>query len=136
MKAAKEELKSSADQFSPDLKKAILNLYEISNVNQPIISSIALQGRIIAEICVSRLLDYWLLVPKLATLEEKIKAVPLRHLNGRTWILSYLRLLQSCGNWAAHPNEQVLITSDAAAVLIAALRVVEYTDGITSGRIN
>jgi hypothetical protein len=51
----------------------------------------------------------------------------------QTWILPYFELLQLCGNSAAHAVASKVNATDAAAVLVSAIRVAEFTEHGTGG---
>jgi hypothetical protein len=127
-KASTEELSNHLTLFKGEIHYALKELYNMANNSQPSIKSIAIQGRILAEIC-SRMLFKELFpeneVEKL-TLNNLIQKIQNYLLNNAAWILSYLRLLQSCGNSAAHSLEDKLTVADACAVIISSIRLTEF----------
>lgn len=116
-------------ELKDKIKEDLEELYNIANNKVPSIKSIAVAGRRLAEECSVRISKKWyansshndmplhLLISKI---QDRLK-------KKKPWILSYLRLLQSCGNTGAHRGKQVLNMVDACAVLIATIRVAEFT---------
>jgi len=129
LRMAAEELNHKIENFKGKIRKALYELYEIANTPNPSIKSIAVSGRILAEECSRCILEKWdsNTGSEPITLNERISKIQHRLIKEQSWILSYLRLLQSCGNSAAHPGEAVLNMVDACAVLISGIRVAEYT---------
>jgi hypothetical protein len=128
-KASLDELKENINSFDDVLKEYMMDLYNIASVNSPSISSLAIIGRKIAELCVTILID--MTVPELnkknTNLDKKINKL-YEHLENR-WFYSYFRLLQFAGNHAAHDIPIQLTFEDASAILIASMRLAEYTSG-------
>ncbi len=133
LKASVAELKSKKDPNSEALKESLNELYEIASSPSTSIKSIALSGRLIAEKCAESLCLIWKLSPKNTTLNEKLYVChPKIKEAEKMWIFSYFKLLQSCGNYAVHPNKYRLNSDDASAIIISALRVSEFVNEIES----
>ncbi len=135
LRTATEELNHKKEKFKGQINKALNELYEIANTSNPSIKSIAVSGRILAEECSRCIHEKWYSNTDSGylTLNERISKIQHRLLKEQSWILSYLRLLQSCGNSAAHPGKAVLNMVDACAVLISGIRVAEYTAKVENG---
>lgn len=129
LQAAHEELVASKSILSsPIILQGIQDLIELTNASPASPKSIALAGRRLAETC-ARLLAG---APEMTncTLSQLLTTVvqPIVEMANQRWILSYFRLLQHCGNTAAHEKDVEITTTDAAAVTVAALRVAEFTN--------
>ncbi|MFM7823121.1 MAG: hypothetical protein ACKPB3_05020, partial [Bacteroidota bacterium] len=105
----------------------LLSLISSKNVG---INPIAMQGRIIAEIYVDLFLEHNKQLNSIILedqrLETGIKTIanPLRE-NNKAYLLSYLRLLQSCGNMAVHDLDKRLTDMDIVAILVAVVRLAQ-----------
>ena len=128
--AMSEELETIAQSSHPRLNTAIEELLSLISSRNVGINPIAMQGRIIAEIYVDLFLEFnkqalpYLLEDQ--RLETSIKAIStrLREIN-KAYLLSYLRLLQSCGNMAVHDTAPRLTEMDIVAILVAVVRLAQ-----------
>ncbi|PTN09299.1 hypothetical protein C8N47_105140 [Mangrovibacterium marinum] len=129
LKASKQELKEKIGGFHEQLRH---NLDEVSNLldsPNPSVKSIAVAGRNLAETCSENLLNIWFPEEDASelNLNERIQMIQDKIRKEKSWMLSYFRLLQSSGNIGAHSSRQVLDLVDATAIVIAVLRIAEYT---------
>jgi hypothetical protein len=128
--AMSEELETIAQSSHPRLNIAIEELLSLISSKNVGINPIAMQGRIIAEIYADLFLEFnkqalpYLLEDQ--RLETGIKAIStrLREIN-KAYLLSYLRLLQSCGNMAVHDTAPRLTEMDIVAILVAVVRLAQ-----------
>lgn len=129
LQAATEELKHFCTNIDEETHKEILDLYNISCASYTSVKSIAVSGRVIAEKYSGLLASQWFLYENLGnlSLNNRIKKIQNKLNKEKPWILSYFRLLQSCGNIAAHPNQLSLNIVDACAVIISSIRIADYT---------
>jgi O-acetyl-ADP-ribose deacetylase (regulator of RNase III) len=133
--AIKEELVIKIKLINKEISDNLNDIYNLINMSYPSVKSIAVAGRILAEKCTELLINKW--YP-----EEDIRYKDLHNrifmitndinksVTPKPWIISYLRLLQISGNFGAHNSKKLLNLTDAAAVIIAALRVAEYTNDV------
>src|SRR5690606_20233187 len=129
IKAVSQELEYMVKDIDDPEIFGLQELFEIASAPNPSVKSIAITGRKVAENCCE------LLTPSEGvnlrgnntTLHSKISSLTPSLLRSKTYVLSYLRLLQSWGNHAAHSLDIHPIGIDACAVIIASMRVVEYT---------
>jgi hypothetical protein len=128
LSAAVEELKQKVNDFPELIQKEMSDLLSVSSINSVSIKSIAISGRIIAEIVSEKLIEYWYpeKMEENLTLNSMIGIFQFKLMKERSYILSYLRLLQSCGNMTAHNNRNSLNTADASAIVISTIRVAEF----------
>ncbi len=127
--AAHEELSGALRLFR--IRELAAGLQELSQLTEMVPASpksVALLGRRLAETCAKMLAKP--LAASAPTLSQLL-AGPIQEIVetvNQRWILSYFRLLQHCGNAAAHEQGAPLTLTDAAAVTVAALRVAEFTE--------
>ena len=135
LNAATEELHHKKKNFDESLKKQLDELYEIASSDKPSIKSIAISGRVLAEESSKILYRAWNIGnDSRLSLNQAISEIQGKLLSEQPWILSYLRLLQSCGNNAAHSCTTTLSVMDACAVLISAIRIAEYVTNCDLGK--
>lgn len=129
MQAAHEELATATKTLSiPAITNGLKDLAELTGANPASPKSIALMARALGETC-ARILAPGQGAADL-TFSQLLNTVvqPLVEESNQRWILSYFRLLQYCGNAAAHVQGVRLTMTDAAAVTVAALRTAEFTE--------
>lgn len=130
-------LRAAADELARSLKRtrnaairhALQELHELVHVQDFSAKSVAIQGRIVTEVCIGMILHKFRpdeYPPP--GLNERIKLVQSEILNRKPWMFSYLKLLQTCGNHFAHPSTFRLETDDVAAVLLAATRFAAFCE--------
>lgn len=128
--AATAELKEKLPQFRhPNLRAGLGALVQLASASEPSVKSIAVEGRVLAEAAAELLHEHFLpakscpkkLFDRLAAIQPHIKAL-------QEWILPYFHLLQLCGNSAAHGVASKVDSTDAAAVVVASIRVAEFTE--------
>lgn len=128
--AMSEELRTLSNGSNPLINESIeelLNLLSSPNVG---INPIAMQGRIFAELYARMYFEKWVHTTDLALsdnrLESYIKSISscLRQQN-KSYLLSYLRLLQACGNMAVHGGERQLVDMDIVAIMVAVVRLAQ-----------
>lgn len=133
--ALADDLKSQKDKFSGEIRKYLELISQIATSPTPSVKSIAIEGRKLAEVCSRIIYKNWFPDKQnfsQMTLNQVVSCLQHKLLQEHAWILSYLRLLQSCGNNAAHSNIHTpLNIVDACAILIASMRVAEFTKTLT-----
>lgn len=113
-------IESQPEHFAYEFN-SLLQLIRAPNVP---INSIATQGRVMCEaytnnILLANKIDY----PAKSNLETRIQLLKPLLLDDKRYILSYLRLLQACGNIASHPSQPVLSNHDLIAIMLSVIRV-------------
>jgi hypothetical protein len=127
--AAHEELSGAIKLLR--IRALAAGLQELSQMTEMVPASpksIALLGQRLAETCAKMLSEP--LAASSPTLSQLL-AGPVQEIVqtvNQRWILSYFRLLQHCGNAAAHEQGAPLTLTDAAAVTVAVLRVAEFSE--------
>jgi hypothetical protein len=130
VKAASEELetvlKGTEDRA---IRNALDELKQLASVAAVSPKSVAIQGRVVAEICCDQLFKKSFPDKPLPyTLKDRIAVLQSRISGELPWMFSYLKLLQTCGNHFAHPSAYRLEAGDVAAVLLAAARFASFVD--------
>ncbi|MGV8963798.1 MAG: hypothetical protein ACOH2V_10535 [Candidatus Saccharimonadaceae bacterium] len=125
--AAIEEAKDiSSKEISLLSKNTILNLLSLSAANHSSLNTFGINGRFFAESICDEFIRIFEIAARTTTLETKIKEITLSKKLERQYVISYLRLLQSYGNQVAHPGNPNLNHQDAAAIIIAIVRIVDF----------
>jgi len=128
--AAAEELRQKVSGFTvAEIAEILSRIAELARSDYPSANGVAIEGRKLAEVCTKTLFQRLnpntqlpgKLVGLINGVEEYIKKTK------ESWILNYLRLLQTVGNNAAHASSGNVNLTDAAAVVLAAIRVAEFT---------
>lgn len=125
--AAIEEGKEiSENQLSTLSYNTISNVLSLSAADHSSLNICGLNGRRFAEtICNEFLLIYG--ITNITTnLDSKIRELTPAIRQDRPYVLSYLRLLQTYGNQVAHAGNPNLNHQDAAAIIIAIVRIVDF----------
>ncbi|QZE15756.1 hypothetical protein K4L44_07960 [Halosquirtibacter laminarini] len=129
LRTCRQELIEKIDSLNEHL---IPHLEEINNLLKspsPSVKSIAVAGRVLAEKSTECLINVW--HPEIdtskMTLHERIGTIQPKILKDSGWMLSYFRLLQTSGNSGAHNTNHIITAIDAVAIILASLRVAEYT---------
>ncbi|QZT37451.1 hypothetical protein K5X82_00820 [Halosquirtibacter xylanolyticus] len=129
LRTCQQELEGKIGGFSETLLPHIEEINNLLNTPTPSVKSIAVAGRVLAEICSECLINIW--SPDIDTttlsLNEMLSMLHTKILEDAGWMLSYFRLLQSSGNTGAHHSRHTLTVIDAVAIVLATLRVAEYT---------
>lgn len=129
LQAAHEELAVAMKSLStPAIAGGLGDLVELTSANPASPKSIAVMARTLAETCAKLLAQGSEAETQLFSQLLSTVVQPLVEKSNQRWILSYFRLLQYCGNAAAHGQGVRLTMTDAAAVTVAALRVAEFTE--------
>lgn len=131
-------LSSLGECSDSELKTLLTKLENICAAEDVSIPDLARHGRIIAEVCVNRVYHHLVEHPSLSSIKLDFNG-RLREITGplnlrdEGHIVSYLRLLQSCGNIADHPTNSELMLLDGHAVLSASIRLLEYAYSLRNG---
>lgn len=132
LSAATEELKQKlASVFDSNARQILEELLQLAASPNARADSIASKGRVFAEQTCGQIFKQFFpgqscpdsLNPRLALIQQEINK------RKQGWVVSYLRLLQACGNSALHDFPVPLNLTDAAAVVVSAIRVAEYAQG-------
>ncbi len=128
LSASIEEAKEMAKcAYSIASLKVLNDLISISTSNNASLNILGITGRRFAEkISSDFACIYGLEFLPNSTLELKIKELNMHIRNDRPYVFSYLRLLQSYGNQTAHYNPFELNNQDAAAIIIAIVRIIDF----------
>jgi|GEM_PF-3336375 len=127
LNAAIEETRQIAgNQLSPLSATTINNLLSISLAENTSLNICGLNGRLFAETICNEFLVIYNITNTTANLDSKIKELTTVLKNDRPYVLSYLRLLQTYGNQVAHAGNPDLNYQDAAAIMIAIVRIVDF----------
>jgi len=128
--AATAELGQKIASFSDEeLAHELRILVQLGTAANPASFAVAVKGRIVAEVCAKRLFRQ--IKPdapfpsKLAGLINEVELFIKEKNQG--WILNYFQLLRNVGNNEAHATAAGVTLTDAAAVVVAAIRVAEFT---------
>jgi hypothetical protein len=125
--AAIEEAKAIAElKLSAYSKSIITDLLSLSAADHSALSIFGLKGRLFAESICDEFIRLYNITTTITTLDFKIKEVTYHLKFERPYVISYLRLLQSYGNQVAHHGNQSLNYQDAAAIIIAIVRIVDF----------
>lgn len=128
--AMSEELKSLSKGSNPLINDSIHELLSLLFSPNVGISPIAMQGRIFAELYAKLYFEKWDCGSDLALIDNKLESyiksisVSLRNKN-KSYLISYLRLLQTCGNMAVHEGERQLVDMDIVAIMVAVVRLAQ-----------
>lgn len=128
-------LSSLSECSDKELARLIKGLEDICTAEDPSIANLARHGRIIAEECAERIYHHLEQHPSIPPIKrdfnDQVKAItsPLNRGN-HGYIISYLKLLQSCGNTAGHAGKWELTLIDGHAILSASVRVLEYAGSL------
>lgn len=125
--AAIEETRQIAkSQLSPLSATAISNLLTITAAENTSLNICGLNGRLFAENICNELMVIYNIMIITTNLESKIRELTPAIRQDRPYVISYLRLLQTYGNQVAHPGNPNLNYQDAAAIIIAIVRIVDF----------
>ncbi len=131
LRAALEELKALVDRLQQaEVKEALNDLYQVADVSEPSVKSIAIEGRKVAETCALGLLRVYYPNQSAGELWQCLNAIQDDLLKNRAWVFSYLKLLQTYGNKAAHPGQFKTTVADAAAIVVSATRVGSFVEEV------
>ena len=130
LRAATAELRQKIATFGDtELARELRMLVQLGEAPNPASFAVAVKGRTVAEVCTKRLfvqIKPGALFPgKLAGLINEVEMFIKQKNQG--WILNYLQLLRTVGNNEAHSSTGTVTLTDAAAVIVAAIRVTEFT---------
>jgi hypothetical protein len=127
LNAAVEEAREIAkNKLSPLSFSTISNILSLAEAEHASLNSFGINGRHFAESICDEFLKIYNLTLETNTLDSKIRELTMPIKNERSYVVSYLRLLQSYGNQAAHPGNPILNHQDAAAIIIAIVRIVDF----------
>jgi len=125
--AAIEEAKAIClKEISPLSKSTISNLLSLSAADHSSLNSFGINGRLFAESICDEFIRINKISAETTTLDSKIREISNKIRMERPYVLSYLRLLQSYGNQVAHSGNPNLNHQDAAAIIIAIVRIVDF----------
>lgn len=124
--AIEETRQISGNQLSTLSANTISNLLTITAAENTSLNICGLNGRIFAETICNEFLVMYNIANITTNLESKIKELTTVIKNDRPYVLSYLRLLQTYGNQVAHTGNPNLNYQDAAAIIIAIVRIVDF----------
>jgi hypothetical protein len=128
MYAVNDEIQTLAKQNESSEYPEINQFAQLINSPGVSVDSIATFGRKVCELYADKILiRFSLNPPQPSNLDAKIKTFsPLLLNSTKSYILSYIRLLQACGNIAAHQINNSLSEYDMAAISIAIIRVHQF----------
>jgi hypothetical protein len=125
--AAIEEAKEiSLKEISLLSRNTISNLFSLSSADHSSLNTFGINGRLFAESICDEFIKNYEIKAVTTTLDSKIKEIANKIRIERPYVLSYLRLLQSYGNQVAHTGNPNLNHQDAAAIIIAIVRIVDF----------
>jgi hypothetical protein len=125
--AAIEETRQIAgNQLSTLSANTISNLLTITAAENTSLNICGLNGRIFAETICNEFLVMYNIANITTNLDSKIRELTQAIRQDRPYVLSYLRLLQTYGNQVAHTGNPNLNYQDAAAIIIAIVRIVDF----------
>lgn len=129
--ASVDELRDRRMAYTGEIRERLDALYDVATVRPVSVPSIGLAGRLLAETCAAGLFLHWeTQSPKGRSLHELISSIQGRFVGKSSehpaYVLSYARLLQTCGNALAHGDNLGL--ADASAVLLAGMRFAEFAN--------
>jgi hypothetical protein len=113
-------------QLSPLSHGIIEKLTDLSVAENNSLNSFGIAGRHFAENLSGELLSIFRIEETPGSLHQKIQLLTPVLVTERPYVISYLRLLQNYGNQVAHPGNPNLNHQDAAAIIIAVVRIVDY----------
>jgi hypothetical protein len=127
LNAAVEEAREiSKNKLSTLSLSTISNILSLAQAEHASLNSFGINGRFFAESICDEFLKIYMLSSETNTLESRIRELTIPIKNERSYVVSYLRLLQSYGNQVAHPGNPILNHQDAAAIIIAIVRIVDF----------
>lgn len=124
--AIEETRQISSNQLSTLSATTISNLLSISAAENTSLNICGLNGRIFAETICNEFLVIYNITNITNNLDSKIRELTPALKQDRPYVLSYLRLLQAYGNQVAHTGNPNLNYQDAAAIIIAIVRIVDF----------
>jgi len=127
--AALEELEVlSSGGISALSSHTIERLKSLSGADHISLNTFGITGRQFAENVVEEFIKLYHIEPEESaiSLHQKIQAITPKIITDRPYVISYLRLLQNYGNQAAHSGNPNLNHQDAAAVIIAIVRIIDF----------
>ena len=125
--AATGELKALLNQPLSDLSaQAIGTLISLSRARHTSYDTFGIAGRHYAELVTNELYELYDLGIRPDTLHLKLTALSPSIRNDSHYVYSYLRLLQNYGNQAAHAPNPPIHPQDAAAIVIAVARIINF----------
>jgi len=137
--AATGELKALLNQPLSDLSaQAIGTLISLSRARHTSHDTFGIAGRHYAELVTNELYEFYDLGIRPGTLHLKLTALSPSIRNDSHYVYSYLRLLQNYGNQASHAPNPPIYPQDAAAIVIAVARIINFyeskLDSLQTGR--
>lgn len=124
LQAIKEELDMIIQAHPEHFLDEMTRLTQLITAPNVSIEPIAIHCRIICEAYSKKILESHNIEFHVhSTLESRIQQLKPLLLGNKPYVLSYLRLLQSCGNIAAHESSSVLTNHDLIAILLSVIRV-------------
>ena len=137
--AATGELKALLNQPLSDLSaQAIGTLISLSRARHTSYDTFGIAGRHYAELVTNELYEFYDLGIRPDTLHLKLTALSPSIRNDSHYVYSYLRLLQNYGNQASHAPNPPIYPQDAAAIVIAVARIINFyeskLDSLQTGR--
>lgn len=127
--AALDELEVLASGGISDLSNhTIERLKSLSGAAHISLNTFGITGRQYAERVVGEFIKFYHVEPEesVVSLNHKIQALTPKIITDRSYVVSYLRLLQNYGNQAAHAGNLNLNHQDAAAIIIAIVRIIDF----------
>lgn len=125
--AATGELKALMNQPLSDLSAwAIGTLLSLSRAKHTSYDTFGIAGRHYAELVTNELYELYDLGIRPGTLHLKLTALSPSIRNDSHFVYSYLRLLQNYGNQASHAPNPPIYPQDAAAIVIAIARIIDF----------
>lgn len=106
--------------------KTVQKMISLATAEHATLNPFGIAGRIYAETLALELCHYFKTGEVPSTLHLRIVEL-MPHLKGvRPYVISYLRLLQNYGNLSAHAGNPGLNHQDAAAIIIAVVRIIDF----------
>ena len=124
--AIEETRQIASNQLSTLSANTISNLLSISTAENTSLNICGLNGRIFAETICNEFLVMYNITNITTNLDSKIRELSTVIRQDRPYVLSYLRLLQTYGNQVTHTGNPNLNYQDAAAIIIAIVRIVDF----------
>jgi hypothetical protein len=106
--------------------EATVKIIDLSIASHNSLDSFGTAGRHFAEKVTAHWLEQMEFTEILPTLNARIKQVEPMLLSERPYVYSYLRLLQNYGNQVSHYGNRSLTHQDAAAIVIAMARIIDF----------
>ena len=129
--AALEELTLlTGTSLTPLSVKTVQKLIALAVAEHATLNPFGIAGRIYAETLTLELCRFFQLEEFPPTLHLRITELTPFLKSLRPYVISYLRLLQNYGNLTAHAGNAGLNHQDAAAIIIAIVRIIDFYEGL------